>query len=57
VIGIDVQSKIIQYAKRNAINHNVFEKVHLINGDFFDLNLKGLKPDVVFLNPDFEKVF
>lgn len=56
VIGIDIQDKIIQFAKRNAINHHIFHKVHLIIGNFLDLNLKGLKPDVIFLNPSFEKV-
>jgi len=52
VIGIDIQQKTLNFAKHNAFNRGVFDNVHLIQGDFAQMNLHRINPDVIFLNPE-----
>tara|TARA_B100001248_G_scaffold241849_1_gene208858 strand:- start:130 stop:975 length:846 start_codon:yes stop_codon:yes gene_type:complete len=50
-IGIDISKKALKVAKKNALNHHVYEKIKLLNKSFTDL--RNQKFDLIVSNPPY----
>lgn len=43
----------LAFARQNCQTHGIIDNVHLIKGDFLEMQWNKMKPDLIFLSPNF----
>ena len=51
VIAMDSRKKAVDYAHYNSSMHRINEGINFIKGDFLEVNLNKIMPDVILINP------
>jgi len=51
VIALDSRKNVVDYAHYNAEVHGVKEGINYIKGNFLEMNLNAIMPDVILINP------
>ena len=51
VIALDSRKNAVDYAHYNAQVHGIIEGINYIKGEFLEMNLNAIMPDVILINP------